>query len=58
MSWSLIDREESEGGEIVKQHNSSQLELKLSSFLWDSQLRNVSCTAEMNASEHKCICTL
>ena len=35
MSWSLIDKEESEGGEIFKKHDCPQLELKLSSFLWD-----------------------
>jgi len=33
MSWSLIDKEESEGGEIFKKHDCPQLELKLSSFL-------------------------
>lgn len=35
MCWSLTDKEESEGGEIVKRHNCPQPELKLPSLLWD-----------------------
>lgn len=56
MCWLLTDKEESEGGEIVKQHNCPNLSFSCPpSFETFTAQRDVSCTAERDPKEHKCI---